>query len=192
MGSALFPLEWKRLEGTGLRQEAAGPQSSACSRASHEAAPTTAGPGRGLARARDSRQVPLTHTPQDPRETSSLPGLLPSFYSISVSRAFSRAGSPFFPPQREAPLRPWTLGCSTSPPSGSTLPHGAQPRGPKNGMSAGRAPPAGREKAGESSSLLPPAPGGASYRPGAPCTGESGLWLSLALGQALSRSWEGG
>ena len=116
VGSGLFPLEWERMEGTGLRQEAAGPQSSAWSRASHEAALTTAGPGRGLARARDSRQVRLTHTPQDPCGTSSLPGLLPSFYSISVPRAFSRAGSPSSHPSGRplsgpglwaaAPLRP--------------------------------------------------------------------------------------
>ena len=69
-------------------------------RASHEAVLTTVGPGRGPSRAQDSEQVWFTYMPQDPCETSSLPGLLPSFYSISVSRVFSRAVSPFFPHQQ--------------------------------------------------------------------------------------------
>lgn len=42
----------------------------------------------------------------------------------------------------------------------------------KNGMIAGRAPPEGKEKAGEISSLSSPSAWGANYRPAAHCTGE--------------------
>lgn len=92
-----------------------------------------------------SQSRPGSQTPKDPCETGSLPGLLPSFYSISVSRVFSRAGSPFFPHQQagfsaSGLWAPAPLPCQTphpQPPQPPNLPptppppgHGAQARGP--------------------------------------------------------------
>ena len=102
----------------------------------------------------------------------------PSFFLFYFcSQSFLQGRLPLFPPQREAPLRPWTLGCSTSPPSRTGLSPGAE------------------KKAAESSSLFL-RPLGSQLQARSPCTGESlGLTLAqlaLALGQALSLSWEGG
>lgn len=128
-----------------------------------------------------SQSRPGSQTPKDPCETGSLPGLLPSFYSISVSRVFSRAGSPFFPHQQagfsaSGLWAPAPLPCQTphpQPPQPPNLPPtpphpgmGLRPGvrrrsgSAKNGTIAGRAPPEGREIAGESSSLSSSCPWG--------------------------------
>lgn len=98
-----------RRKALGPRQEKGGLRS--CSPEPFlEAALTTSGPGRGPLGAQDSGQV-YSHVPQDPCETGSFPGRLPSFYSISVARVFSRAGSPFFPHQQAGFSQPlgWGL-----------------------------------------------------------------------------------
>lgn len=84
----------------------------------------------GALRGLRSQSRPGSQTPKDPCETGSLPGLLPSFYSISVSSVFSRAGSPFFPHQQagfsaSGLWAPAPLPCQTPPPL-----HRAQARGP--------------------------------------------------------------